>query len=64
MVKINSIVILSELFSLIALIIIFFKVLVFQPKCFDLFDGYFTILPLFITKMLEISQFKLLKNES
>jgi len=44
------IIIWAEQFSLIALMIIFFKILIKSPKCFDLFDSYFTILPLFILK--------------
>ena len=60
--KKKKIIIFTEQVSLIALMIIFFKVLVLKPACFDLFDGYFTILPLFITKALEISQLKNLKR--
>lgn len=55
-------VIIAEQVSLIALMIIFFKVLAVKPACFDLFDGYFTILPLFITKVLELSQLGILRK--
>ncbi|MBU0459511.1 MAG: hypothetical protein KKH52_00140 [Nanoarchaeota archaeon] len=58
----KKIIVWAEQVSLIALMIIFFKVLVLKPACFDLFDGYFTILPLFITKTLEISQLKNFKK--
>tara|TARA_Y100000310_G_C20515050_1_gene730768 strand:+ start:797 stop:985 length:189 start_codon:yes stop_codon:yes gene_type:complete len=62
MTKIKSMVIWAEQFSLIALIIIFFKVLIFKPRCFDLFDSYFLILPLFITKILELSQLRIIEK--
>lgn len=47
-----------EQISLLALMIVFFKVLIKSPACLDLFDGYFTILPLFLTKTLELSLLK------
>lgn len=58
----KKIIVWTEIFSLFALAIIFFKVLVQSPGCFDLFDGYFTLLPLFITKTLELSQIRLIKK--
>tara|TARA_Y100000310_G_scaffold258520_1_gene266962 strand:- start:1712 stop:1891 length:180 start_codon:yes stop_codon:yes gene_type:complete len=50
----------TEIASLIALTLIFFKVLFMTPNCFNVGDSYFTILPLFMTKALELAQ--ILKN--
>jgi len=58
-----KVIVLAELFSLVALTFVFFKVLLISPRCFDIFDSYFTILPLFITKTIELSQIRLIKNE-
>jgi len=44
----------AELLSLLALFMVFFKVIVLKPACFSLFDNYFTILPLFTAKILEL----------
>ena len=54
--KSNKFIFMTELWSLVALVLIFFKVLVITPNCFSLGDSYFTILPLFITKVLELIQ--------
>jgi|TARA_B100001971_G_C17837809_1_gene357036 hypothetical protein len=46
----------TEILSLFALALIFFKVLFLAPNCFNVGDGYFTLLPLFMTKALELTQ--------
>lgn len=46
----------TEIASLIALALIFFKVLFLAPNCFNIGDSYFTLLPLFMTKALELAQ--------
>ena len=51
--KENKFIIFTELWSIIAMILIFFKILLVSPQCFSIGDSYFTILPLFITKVLE-----------
>ena len=43
----------TELLSIIIVAFIFFKVLFLSPKCFNIGDSYFTILPLFMTKIIE-----------
>jgi hypothetical protein len=54
MITVMHILVFGELLSLIAMIIIFFKVFLLAPDCFSVGDGYFTILPLFMTKVVEI----------
>jgi hypothetical protein len=54
MVKVVHILALGEILSLAAMVIIFFKIFLLSTDCFSLGDGYFTILPLFITKIVEI----------
>lgn len=61
--KTRQILIWTELLSLSALVIIFFKVLILKPACFDVFDNYFMLLPLFAAKVLELSQLRFIKNE-
>ena len=46
----------TEIASLIAMTLIFFKVLFMAPNCFNVGDGYFTLLPLFMTKAVELAQ--------
>lgn len=43
----------TEVTSIVVMALIFFKVLIFTPTCFNMGDTYFTLLPLFITKMIE-----------
>lgn len=60
--KLNALLVGAEIFSIFALFMVFFKVLILKPACFDLFDNYFTIVPLLTAKILELSQIKLIKN--
>jgi len=52
--KEHKFIIFTEFWAIIAMVLIFFKILLISPKCFSISDGYFTILPLFITKILEL----------
>ena len=49
----NKLLVGTELLSVIAMAFIFFKVLIMSPECFSVADSYFTILPLFMTKIVE-----------
>lgn len=44
----------GEAISLLTVLFLFFKVLVFLPECFSLFDAYVSVLPLLLTKIVEI----------
>jgi len=46
--------VIGELIGIIATVFIMVKVMILKPACFSLFDGYTSIVPLFITKIIEL----------
>jgi len=52
----NRIILIGELLSIIAVVFISIKLLILEPKCFSLFDGYTSVLPIVFTKIVELMQ--------
>ena len=46
----------GEFISVVAMVLVFFKVIVIQPECFNPLDASFTILPIFFVKIVEIME--------
>ncbi len=53
---VKRLIIIGEAVSVFAMILIFVKVIIIVPQCFNLFDAYVTILPIFLVKLLEVME--------
>ncbi len=52
--RLNRIILISELIGILATVFISVKVLILQPSCFSLFDGYTSVVPIIFTKVAEL----------
>lgn len=58
--KIDKWIVATETIGILATILITVKVIFLQPMCFSLLDGYLTLLPLIMTKILEIKRLSMI----
>jgi len=52
--KTNNLILIGESISILATVLIAMKIMILKPNCFSALDGYTTILPIILTKIVEL----------